>query len=70
MGYMYMPDKTAETIDDEGYLHSGDIGEFDEDTIPGMVGPSGFLQVDSLFFYKTIYFNYLLIIFFPHHPWH
>merc|ERR1712050_572465 len=27
MGYMYMPEKTADTFDDEGYLKTGDIGE-------------------------------------------
>jgi long-subunit acyl-CoA synthetase (AMP-forming) len=29
-GYRNMPEKTAETIDAEGWLASGDIGEFDE----------------------------------------
>lgn len=31
MGYLGMEDKTNETIDDEGWLHSGDIGRFDTD---------------------------------------
>ncbi len=30
-GYRNMPDKTAEAIDDEGWLLTGDIGELDED---------------------------------------
>jgi long-subunit acyl-CoA synthetase (AMP-forming) len=30
-GYRNMPEKTAATIDAEGWLHTGDIGELDED---------------------------------------
>lgn len=45
MGYMYMPKETAETIDSEGYLHSGDVAEFDGNDNPLIPAPSGFLRI-------------------------
>jgi long-subunit acyl-CoA synthetase (AMP-forming) len=45
MGYMYMPEMTAETIDAEGYMHSGDVVEFDNDNHPMSIAPSGFMKI-------------------------
>jgi long-chain-fatty-acid--CoA ligase ACSBG len=45
MGYMYMDDKTAETIDSDGWLHSGDVATFDENNTPGIPAPSGFMHI-------------------------
>ena len=38
MGYLGLPDKTAEAIDKEGYLHSGDLGIKDESGYFGITG--------------------------------
>jgi long-chain-fatty-acid--CoA ligase ACSBG len=45
MGYMYNADSTASTIDSNGYLHSGDVAEFDDNHDPEIPRPSGFMKI-------------------------
>jgi long-chain-fatty-acid--CoA ligase ACSBG len=45
MGYMYMEKETRDTIDNEGYLHSGDVAEFDDNDDPNVPKPSGFMKI-------------------------
>eukprot|EP00904_Undaria_pinnatifida_P003114 jgi/Undpi1/12803/HiC_scaffold_7.g02470.m1 len=45
MGYLHDPEKTAMTIDEDCWMHSGDIAVFDEDEDPRVPAPSGFMRI-------------------------
>ena len=36
-GYLNLPDRTAELVDEDGWLHTGDIGSLDADGFPSVV---------------------------------
>ena len=45
MGYMFMEKETRDTIDEDGYLHSGDVAEFDNNDDADIPKPSGFMKI-------------------------
>jgi len=45
MGYMYDAQSTDKTIDADGFLHSGDIADFDDQDDPRVPRPSGFMKI-------------------------
>ena len=52
MGYLNNEEKTKEAIDDEGWLHSGDVGRIDED---GFLWLTGRIKGDPIPLYMYIY---------------
>ncbi len=45
LGYLKEQQQSAEAIDEEGWLHSGDVAAFDDDDDPTMKHPSGFIKI-------------------------
>jgi len=55
MGYLDEEEKTRETIDADGYLHSGDIGKFDADGFLYITGRiKGSRPLKSCAFFKCL----------------
>lgn len=56
MGYLNAPEKTAETKDKNGWLHSGDLGKIDSNGILSITG-------ETLFSINTINNHHYIIIY-------
>lgn len=55
MGYLNEPEKTEETLDQEGWLHSGDLGKHDKDNFLFITGRiKGIVLISSLFSRSTV----------------
>ena len=44
-----MPEQSASTIDEEGYLHSGDVAAFDDNDQADVPKPSGFMKITGTY---------------------
>ena len=62
MGYLNNEEKTKETIDDEGWLHSGDIGKIDKD---GYIFITGRIKGESALWLHAKQDDDMVFIFWP-----
>ena len=53
MGYLNRDDKTTEDVDEEGWLHSGDLGIFDSDGFLHITGKS-YVYIHSTYYILLI----------------
>ena len=56
MGYLGREDKTREDIDDDGYMHSGDIGALDSD---------GFMKITGMYQFFDFHMLICKLLFIP-----
>lgn len=48
MGYLNAPEKTAETKDENGWLHSGDLGKINSNGTLSITGKILFLSINTI----------------------
>ena len=62
MGYVWDEDKTNDTIDKEGWVHSGDLGRIDQDGFFYMAGRMKEVLITGMIIYDLRYPSQLILI--------